>query len=158
MTLERIGPRPGERCLDIGCGPGLLSIPAARRVGPVGKIVAYDVQPGMLDRLRRQAAAARLTNIEARLGDIATDTSLPAASFDRAWLVTVLGEIPDHAAALRNIYRVLKPGGTLSITEIIGDPHYQRRATVASLCQEAGFRPTDRWGTALAFTQNAVKA
>ena len=156
-TLDRIGLRPGERGLDVGCGPGRLSIPAARRVGPDGAIVAYDVQPGMLDWLRRRVAEARLTNVEARLGDIAIDADLPAASFDRTWLVTVLGEIPDRAAALRNIYRVLKPGGTLSITEIAGAPHYQRRTAVVSLCQEAGFQPADHWGTALAFTQNFVK-
>ena len=156
-TLDRIGLRPGQRGLDVGCGPGRLSIPAARRAGPEGAILAYDVQPGMLDLVRRRVAEARLTNVETRLGDIATDAGLGAASFDRAWLVTVLGEIPDRAAALRNLYRVLKPGGTLSITEIVGDPHYQRRSAVISLCQEAGFQPANYWGTALAFTQNVVK-
>src|SRR5262245_138583 len=156
-TLDRIGLRPGERGLDVGCGPGRLSIPAARRVGPEGAILAYDVQRGMLDRVRRRGAEARLPTVERRLGDVATEAGLPAASFDGAWLVTVLGEIPNRAAALRNIYRILKPGGTLSITEIAGDPHYQRRSVVARLCQEAGFQPGDYWGTALAFTQILVK-
>lgn len=157
-TFDRIGLRPGERALDVGSGPGRLAIPAARRVGPSGAVVALDVQPGMLARLQRRAALAGVTaEISPRLGDIATDVELPPGSFDRAWLVTVLGEIPERRAALRNLYRILKPGGTLSITEIFGDPHYQRRAVVARLCVEAGFEPTQRWGTALAYTQNFIK-
>ena len=56
-----------------------------------------------------------------------------ANNFDRALLVTVLGEIPDRDAALRAIFDALKPGGILSITEILRDPHYQRRTTVLRL-------------------------
>jgi ubiquinone/menaquinone biosynthesis C-methylase UbiE len=156
-TLDRIGLRPGERGLDVGSGPGRLSLPAARRVGPTGHIVALDIQPEMLARLRRRADQAGLTNLVAQQGDIADRNSLPSEDFDRAWLVTVLGEIPDQAAALRNLYRVLKPGGTLSITEIFPDPHYQSRTTVLRLGREAGFVPTQYWGTPLAFTQNFVK-
>ncbi len=157
-TLDRIGLRPGERGLDVGSGPGRLTIPAARRVGPSGAVVALDVQPGLLARLQRRAALAGVTAaISPRLGDIATDVGLPPDSFDRAWLVSVLGEIPDRRTALRNLYRVLKSGGTLSITEILGDPHYQRRAVVVRLCAKAGFEPTQRWGTALAYTQNFIK-
>lgn len=156
-TLDRIGLRSGERGLDVGCGPGRLSIPAARRVGPAGEIVALDVQPGMLARLGSGADLAGVTNIDARLGDITTDTSLPPEGFDRAWLVLALGEIPDRCAALRNLYRVLRPGGTLSVTEIFGDPHYQRLGLVSRLCREAGFVPTRYWGTMLAYTQNFAK-
>jgi ubiquinone/menaquinone biosynthesis C-methylase UbiE len=157
VTLDRIGLQPGEHGLDVGSGPGRLSIPAAQRVGPNGRVVALDVQPQMLARLRKRAAAAGVTNVAARLGDITGDSSLPTGSFDRAWLVTVLGEIPDRQAALRNVYRVLKPGGVLSITEIFPDPHYQSRTEVLRLGQEAGFEPTRYWGTPLAFTQNFVK-
>jgi SAM-dependent methyltransferase len=157
VTLDRIGLRPGDYGLDVGSGPGRLTIPAARRVGLNGSIVAIDVQPQMLARLEERAAKAEVPNIVTKLGDITQDMGLPADHFDRAWLVTVLGEIPDRAAALRNLYRTLKPGGTLSVTEIVGDPHYQRRSMVLSLGRQAGFAPSQHWGSRLAFTQNLVK-
>ena len=157
VTLDRIGLRPGDHGLDAGCGPGRLTIPAAQRVGPTGSITALDVQPEMLVRLQRRADEAGTSNITTHLGDITIDQVLPANSFDRAWLVTVLGELPDRAAALENLYRVLKPGGTLSITEILGDPHYQRRSLVLRLGQATGLEPTRYWGSGLAFTQNFNK-
>jgi len=141
--------------LDVGSGSGRLSIPAARRVAPRGTIVALDIQPQMLARLQRRATKAGLTNIITQVSDISRDGHLLSESFDRAWLVTVLGEIPDQANAIRNVYRALKPGGTLTINEIFGiDPHYQSHATVLRLCQEAGFEPTQYWGSWLAYTQN----
>lgn len=156
-TLGRIGLRPGERGLDVGSGWGRLSLPAARRVGPTGQIVALDIQPEMAARLRRRAARAGIANAIVCRGDIAIGPCFSPDSFDRAWMVTVLGEVPDQLAALHNVYRVLKPGGTLSITELFFDPHYQNRAAVLRLGREAGFEPSRRWGTALAYTQNFVK-
>ncbi|HRQ41569.1 MAG TPA: methyltransferase domain-containing protein [Chloroflexota bacterium] len=156
-TLDRIGLQPGEHVLDVGSGPGRLAIPAAQRVGSDGRVVALDIQSSMLARLQERAAEAGVANITPQLADIFGDNSLPANSFDRAWLVTVLGEIPNREAALRNLWRLLKPGGTLSITEIFPDPHYQTRPTVLNLGQAVGFEPTRYWGTPLAFTQNFVK-
>lgn len=156
-TLERTGLQPGERVLDIGSGPGRIAVPAAQRVGPEGSVTAVDVQPEMLARLAKRAAAAGVTNIESRLMDIAAGASLPPDHFDRAWLVTVLGEIPDKESALVHIFRALKPGGTLSISEVLPDPHYQRRATVLRLAQGAGFEPVHHWSNRLAYTQNFVK-
>jgi SAM-dependent methyltransferase len=157
-TLDYIGLRPGERGLDVGCGPGRLTLPAARRVGPEGAIVALDIQPEMLTYVQHHADREGLSNISFRLADISSDRNLPEAnSFDRAWLVTVLGEIPNRLAALCNIHQLLREGGVLSITEIIGDPHYQRRQTVLNLAEEAGFVPTEFWGSPLSYTQNFVK-
>jgi SAM-dependent methyltransferase len=77
--------------------------------------------------------------------------------FDRAILVTVLGEIPDRAAALREIFEALKPGGFLSITELMLDPHYQSRLTVLRLTRQLGFREKEFFGNVFAFTLNLVK-
>lgn len=63
-----------------------------------------------------------------------------AIFFDRAWLVTVLGEVPAREAALREVYKALKLGGVLSIAEVIPDPHYQNQSTVRRLAEGAGFR------------------
>jgi ubiquinone/menaquinone biosynthesis C-methylase UbiE len=156
-TLDRIGIQPGERVLDVGSGPGRLAVPAAMRVGPEGEVIALDIQPPMLAHLEEKAKKMGVTNIKCILGDITAGVGLPANSMDRAWLVTVLGEIPDQRTALRNIYGVLKPGGTLSITEIFPDPHLQKRGKVLRLGEEAGFQPTQSWGWSLAYTQNFIK-
>jgi ubiquinone/menaquinone biosynthesis C-methylase UbiE len=138
-TLARIGFRPGQRILEIGPGPGRLLLPAAQRILPAGEAVGIDIQPGMIERLKARASRASITNLTAILGD-ATQPLVPEASFDLVFLCTVLGEIPDRAAALNQCCRALKPGGLLSITEKFGDPHYQSRSTVKRLAESAGFR------------------
>jgi ubiquinone/menaquinone biosynthesis C-methylase UbiE len=138
-TLDRISLHPGQRVLEIGPGPGRLLIPAAKQVSPGGEVVGIDVQPKMIERLRRNAVAAHVTNLTTILGD-ASQSHVPEASFDVVFLSTVLGEIPDREAALAQCYRALKPGGKLSITEVVIDPHYQSRSTVRRLAERAGFR------------------
>jgi len=155
-TLNRIGLRPGAKILEIGPGPGRLLIPAAQRILPGGEAVGIDIQPGMIERLRVRAAAAGIKNLTAILGD-ATKPHVPEGSFDVVFLCTALGEIPDRAAALSQCYRALKPGGVLSITEKIGDPHYQSRSTLKRLAQEAGFRLQSIQGGWWFFTANFVK-
>lgn len=90
------------------------------------------------------------------LGD-AAQPHVPEATFDRAFLCTTLGEIPDRSAALARCYRALKPGGRLSITELIPDPHYQCRSTVRSLAEEAGFRLESIEGGWWFYTANFAK-
>jgi len=137
-TLERIGLRPGQRVLEVGPGPGRLLIPAARRVQPGGEVVGLDIQPGMRSMLQARADRAGLTNLTAVLGD-ASRPNFPPGSFDVIYMVTVLGEIPDKEAALRHCYSALRPGGRLSITEILPDPHYQLTGRVRQLADAAGF-------------------
>ena len=72
-------------------------------------------------------------------------------------LVTVLGEIPDQAGALKEIYAVLKPGGILSVTEVIFDPHFQRREPVTRLAQASGFKEKAFYGRSLAYTMHFEK-
>ena len=77
--------------------------------------------------------------------------------FDRALLVTVLGEIPNKHEALREIYNSLKEGGILSVTELIPDPHYTTIKRVRTLCRDAGFKEIDSFGNWVAFTINFIK-
>jgi ubiquinone/menaquinone biosynthesis C-methylase UbiE len=155
-TLDRLGLQPGQRVLEVGPGPGRLLIPAARRVLPGGEVVGLDIQPGMLEKLKNHAARNGVSNLAAVLGD-ATQPHFPPESFDLVYLCTVLGEIPDRAAALRQCHAVLKPGGVLSITEIIPDPHYQPFPKVKQLAQAAGFELRQVYGLWAYFTANFVK-
>jgi len=103
----------------------------------------------MLDRAREKARAAGLANVQfvqAGQGELGHD------QFDRAFLVTVLGEIPDRDAALKEIFAALKPGGLLSVTEVALDPHFQTRGSVARRATGVGFREAARHGNRLAFT------
>lgn len=154
-TLDRIGLQPGQRVLEIG-GQGRLLIPAARRVLPGGEVVGLDIQPGMITRLEARAAQSGVTNLTAIIGD-ATQSHVPPESFDVVFLCTVLGEIPDRAAALRQCYITLKPGSCLSITEIFPDPHYQSCATVKQLAAAAGFQLQQVVGRWYFFTANFIK-
>lgn len=155
-TLDRIGLRPGQRVLEIGPGPGRLLIPAARRVLPGGDVVGLDIQPGMIERLKVNAAQTGVSNLTTVLGD-ATQSHFPPDHFDVIYLCTVLGEIPDREAALRECYHALKPDGILSLTEIFPDPHYQSRAAVQRLAEVAGFRLRAMHGPWYVFTANFVK-
>jgi 2-polyprenyl-3-methyl-5-hydroxy-6-metoxy-1,4-benzoquinol methylase len=143
--------KPGMAALDVGCGPGRLAIPLARAVGANGRVVAMDMQQGMLDRARVRAEREGISNITFRLGEI-RDGALEPDTHDRAVLVTVLGEIPDQRAALKEIHRSLKKGGVLAITEVIADPHFQRRGRVLSFATDVGFRERSRSGSRLSYT------
>jgi SAM-dependent methyltransferase len=154
--IEHLSLQPGMTVLDIGCGPGRLTIPIAVRVGPQGEVTALDIQPGMLRRVKEKAQAASLNNIQF-LNVGAGEGKLARGQADRALLVTVLGEIPNREAALKEIFEALKPGGILSVTEVIYDPHFQSRASVLRLAGTAGFREQGFFGNKFAFTLNLEK-
>lgn len=151
--LERAGVAPGMRVLDAGCGPGRLILAAARRVGPTGHVVALDIQEGMLRKLRRRLSDAHVSNVRVVRGGIG-EGLLEVGGFDRAFLVTVLGEVRDRVAALREIYHALVPGGILSVTEVLPDPDYQSRSTIRRLAAEVGFEPAATYGNVFAFTMH----
>jgi ubiquinone/menaquinone biosynthesis C-methylase UbiE len=137
-TLRHLDLKPGMNVLDAGCGPGRLTIPIAGIVGPRGEVTAIDIQEGMLQEAQKRASVANLTNIRfLQIG--AGEGKLEHNRYDRAVMVTVLGEIPDRKAALDDIFSALKPGGFLLIEETIRDPHFQTRGTVQKLAAAAGF-------------------
>ena len=156
LLMGRAGIGAGMRVLDAGCGPGRLTVPIAERVGEAGRVVALDRQPRMLRKLQRRVAADGITNVEAVLGGIG-EARLPAGSFDVAVLVTVLGEIPDKAAALREIRGALRADGVLSVTEVLPDPHYLSLARVRALAAEAGLRERQVFEGRVGYTVNLVR-
>jgi len=153
ITRERLGealaPRSGETVLEVGSGTGYYTFFVARSLLPDGVLHIVDVQQQMLDHTMRRAGGDALTNIRPRLGD-AQALPYDDATFDAAYLVTVLGEVADQDAALRELRRVLRPDGRLVVGELFGDPHMvgerslRRRATAAGLRFERRIGP--RWG------------
>jgi cyclopropane fatty-acyl-phospholipid synthase-like methyltransferase len=155
-VLQRLCLEEGMRLLDVGSGPGRLALPAANCVGKTGEVVALDIQSKMLEKLRARAEAMGLDNVStvnAAAGSGHTDKDY----FDRALMVTVLGEIPNKSKALNEVYQSLRQGGILSVTEVIPDPHYTSQNRVRTLCREAGFDEIDSYGSWLAFTINFMK-
>jgi len=150
FIVETLALSPGMTVLDAGCGPGRLTVPLARSVGAAGRVVALDIQTGMLARAKAKVEAAGVTNVEFVAGGLG-EGNLPANYFDRAVLVTVLGEIPDRATALNELFNTLKPGGLLAVVEVIFDPHFQSRGTVTNLAIAAGFRERAFFGHRLAY-------
>jgi len=114
--LRRTGVAAGSIVVDYGCGPGIFSIAAARIAGPRGKVYALDVRQRALDELTKLAAEEALTNLETRLLDRASClVGLPAGTADVILLYDVLQEIGDKPALMREMSRLLKPAGALSV-------------------------------------------
>jgi ubiquinone/menaquinone biosynthesis C-methylase UbiE len=93
----------------------------------------------MITMLRERLRAAGVRNVEIVQGD-GQQMPLPSGSFDLVFLVDVVGEIPDKPVFFRECARVLKPGGTLAVTEQINDPDFRLPSTVRTLATDAGLR------------------
>ena len=155
-VLDRVGIQPGECVLELGPGPGLFTVSAARLAGPEGRLVAVDIQPAMIALVEQRVKQSGLTNVETHVAS-AYELPLPDASVERAFLVTVLTEIPDPNRALREIRRVLKPGGVLSLTEEFLDPDYPFAFETIRRAEAAGFKLVQQFGNFWIYTLNFQK-
>jgi ubiquinone/menaquinone biosynthesis C-methylase UbiE len=143
-------PRGGERMLEIGPGVGVFSLPIAASLAPDGCLDVLDVQEEMLDRLVQRARKAGVDNLVSTRGD-AQRLPYPDGLFDAAYLTSVLGEIPDQPAALRELGRVLKPGGRLVVGEFLIDPDFISPRALRATAAAAGFVFERRLGPALSY-------
>ena len=155
-VLDRVGIEPGERVLELGPGPGAFTVEAARRTEPGGQLVAVDIQPKTIAAVERRVRKAGQANVETHVAS-AYQLPLEDDSVDRAFLVTVLPEIPDIQRALLELRRVLKPDGVLSITEEFLDPDYPLVRTATRWAQEAGFELAECHGNWFLYTLNFRK-
>jgi ubiquinone/menaquinone biosynthesis C-methylase UbiE len=154
ITRERLRgvlePMAGERVLEVGPGTGYYTLDLAQWVGHEGAVDILDVQQEMLDHTIRRARERGLWNVNPTQGD-ARELPYDDDSFDAAILVTVLGEIPDQDAALREVARVLKPRGRLIVGELFGDPHMVTTRSLERRADGAGLRLSRRSGPPLGY-------
>jgi arsenite methyltransferase len=119
-VLDRARLRPGDTVLDVGTGDGLIAFGALERLGPSGQVVFTDISQDLLDHCRQAAAAEGLID-RCRFVLTSADslTDVADGSVDAVTTRSVLIYVKDKAAALREFYRVLKPGGRVSLFEPI---------------------------------------
>src|SRR5262245_52547924 len=116
IALDVLKIPKGAAVADIGAGSGYMTVRLAKRVGPTGVVYANDVQPQMLEMLRRRIEREKITNVTLVQGTI-DDPKLPPASVDLQLMVDVYHEFSQPQAMLRGLRQALKPGGRLVLVE-----------------------------------------
>lgn len=151
ITRERLQralePRSSERILEVGPGTGYYTLDVAERIIPDGTLDVIDLQQEMLDHTEHRAADRGLSNLIPRQGN-AQHLPYEDDTFDAAYLVAVLGEVPDQEAALRELHRVVKPNGRLVVGEALPDPHMIAFDSLRERATGVGFECDRRFGWA----------
>jgi ubiquinone/menaquinone biosynthesis C-methylase UbiE len=149
LAIRLLRIQKGSTVADVGAGSGNIAIRLAKAVGPMGKVYANDIQPGMLEILQKNVARAKLTNVVPVLGAI-DDPKLPAESIDLAIMVDVYHEFSEPQKMLQRLREALKPGGRLVLLEYRAeDPdvpilrdHKMSKAQVKLEVENEGFKQT----------------
>ena len=153
QLADRLHLKKNSRVLEVGCGSGVFSVEVARRV-PAGHLELFDLQAEMLEKARGKIEAAGLGKVVGYTRGDARRLAFPRGSFDTAFLVAVLGEVPEPRKCLRALHRILRPGGLLSITEHLPDPDFSRLPTLRALVEDEGFELEEHFGPPWSYTAN----
>ena len=147
LAIRLLRIQKGSTVADVGAGSGNITIRLAKAVGPVGKVYANDVQPGMLEILGKNVAKAKVLNVIPVLGAF-DDPKLPADSIDLAIMVDVYHEFSEPQKMLQRLREAIKPGGRLVLLEYRAeDPdipilreHKMTKAQVKLEVEHEGFK------------------
>ncbi len=159
VILERSRVTSGKKVLEVGCGGGFFLPAAARRVGANGKLYALDISPRMINIAQKYLFTRAPSHYESVdfINRSAYDLPFEDGALDVVYYIGSLMEIPQPAKALRVAYRVLKPGGTVSVTELLPDPDYPGVYRTAALLKATGYRIIDLSGNLFSYTVTGVK-
>ncbi len=136
--LTGAGLRPGQVVLEVGCGPGFFTIPAAEIIGMRGHLYTLDINPAAVEHVKQRVEGKGLTNIDV-MHAAAAKTGLPDASIDVTFLFGVLHSLKDLDAVLLEMHRVLNEGGVLAVQKSSwSESHLLDRFTKGGLFRFAG--------------------
>lgn len=142
-ALNAAGLRPGQKVLEVGCGPGFFTVPAAKLVGENGGVCALDISPSAVKHVRQKIEQAGVTNVKTILAD-AAQTGLPDQSFDLVFVFGLGHPIGDMREIWGELHRLLKSEGTLSVEGWLRPPSRL-------------FRPLKRNGRIAQFSKNPTR-
>ncbi|MBN1634376.1 MAG: methyltransferase domain-containing protein [Ignavibacteria bacterium] len=153
--IKRLELKEDLNVLEVGPGPGYFSLKVAKFLTS-GKLVLADIQQEMLDYARKRINKKGLTNLEYYLCDGYT-FNFPDNTFDRIFMVTVIGEVENKNEYLEEFFRIMKKGGILSISEQAGDPDKMSINEIREPVENIGFEFHRRYGNKRNFTINFKK-
>lgn len=153
--IQRLDIKEDYNILEIGPGPGYFSTHIAEKLKS-GRLVLLDIQQEMLDLSQKRLDKRKITNVDYKLAD-GNSFDLESNFFDRVFMVTVIGEVEKKDNYLKEIYRILKDDGVLSISELAGDPDKISIDEIQSLVSAYGFEEIEVFGNKLNYTVNFRK-
>jgi SAM-dependent methyltransferase len=153
LLVSRLNLRPGERVLEVGAGTGELACYAAKFVVPGGHVTAIDPDPVRI----AQAAARAPQNLSAWVGDAENLSAFADASLDAVYMNSVFHWLTDRELALKEAFRVLRPGGRIALNSANpGRPHQFTRLIRQAVNAQTGGAPW-QWSSPLGFTASALQ-
>ena len=155
QLIKRIELKVNSTVLELGPGPGYFSIPVARKLKN-GKLYLADIQQEMLGYAKKRIEKRKLDNVEYYLCDGKT-FNFNDNSFDIIYMVTVIGEVENKDEYLKDFYRILKPNGILSISELAGDPDKMTIDELKTMIENHSFKVYKIYGNKRNYTVNFNK-